>query len=80
MLVLSIEMSNLMACPEMTALGYDLELIPDYIADKTGMDVKLVRSEGEREQKKAELVELAAQAIPNEEETNVGQPPLQAVS
>ena len=64
----AIEMSNIMAGPEMTALGFDLEKIPQFIANKTGMDVELVRSEGEREQKKQEIANLAAEAAAASEE------------
>ena len=63
----SIELSNMMAGPELTALGFNLEKIPEYIADKTGMDVELVKSEGEREQAKQDMLEAATMAMEQEQ-------------
>lgn len=74
----SIELSKIMAGEEITAIGFNLELIPEFIAKKTGMDVELVRDEGQREQVKQDLLEAAqtisaSQEIPDEQQQQLAQ-------
>ena len=64
----TVELSNMMAGPELTALGFNLDLIPSYIADKTGMDVSLVKSEGERAEAQQQMAEAAAMAMEQQQE------------
>lgn len=69
----AIALSFEIAGEENTTIGFHLDKVPEFIANKTGMDVGLVRSEGEREQMKQDLVNLAAEAAAASEEIPDGQ-------
>ena len=59
-----IQMASL-AGPEATALGVDLEAIPEWIGKKMGIDLDLLRTPAQREEMKQQAMQaqLAAQAV-----------------
>lgn len=59
----AVEMSMMTAGPEVTALGFKMEEMPAYIAKKTGVDIELIRSEGEREEIKQQGAQMAEEMM-----------------
>lgn len=58
----AVQMSQGMAGPEVTMLGFKVEDIPDFIAEKLGVDPSLQRSDGEKKQIQETVAQMIAAA------------------
>jgi len=60
-IVQAIEMSNALFGPKITAMAFEMEKIPTYIANKLGVPHELIRDKPDQEQLQATLLEYASQ-------------------